>query len=87
MKSLGLERQRRSERQVEEEPMFEMMNDQALAVGAARRHELAVETMHDARLAHGGARQAIGLALVSFGRRVSGEMPAGQATQVEGDCR
>jgi hypothetical protein len=66
--------------------MFEMMNDQALAVGAARRRELAVETMHDSRLASGGARQAIGLALVSVGQRVSGEMPASNPAQAEGDC-
>jgi hypothetical protein len=86
MKSLGLERQRRPNRQVEEEPMFEMMNQQALSVGAERRRELAVETMHDARLANGTARQALGLARVSFGQRVSGQMPASNASQVEGDC-
>jgi hypothetical protein len=86
MKSLGLERQRRPNRQVEEEPMFEMMNQQALSVGAERRHELAVETMRDSRVATGGARQALGIALVSFGQRVSGEMPARQAAPTEGDC-
>lgn len=66
--------------------MFEMMNQQALSIGADRRRELAVETMRDARLANGGTRQALGLALVSFGQRVSGEMPASAHSQVEGDC-
>lgn len=66
--------------------MFEMMNQQALSVGADRRHELAVETMRDARLANSDPRQALGLALVSFGRRVSGEMPASATPRQEGDC-
>jgi len=66
--------------------MFEMMNQQALSVGAARRQEVAVETMRDSRQATGGARQTFGLALVSFGERVSGEMPAGNNPRVEGEC-
>ena len=66
--------------------MFEMMNQQALSIGAARRRELAVETMRDSRQASGGTRQAVGLAVVSFGQRVSGEMPAGNGPRVEGDC-
>ena len=66
--------------------MFEMMNQQALSVGADRRRELALETMRDSRQGSGGTRQAVGLALVSFGQRVSGEMPAGNSPQVEGDC-
>ena len=66
--------------------MFEMMNQQALSVGADRRQEVAVTTMRDSRQGSGGARQAVGLALVSFGQRVSGEMPAGSNAQVEGDC-
>jgi len=66
--------------------MFEMMNQQALSVGAARRHEVAVETMRDVRLSDGGARQALGLALVSIGQRVAGEMPAGRPAQADGDC-
>ena len=66
--------------------MFELMNQQALSVGARRRRELAVETMRDARTPNGGARQAVGLALVAMGQRVAGEMPAGRAAQPEGDC-
>jgi len=66
--------------------MFELMNQQALSVGAGRRHELAVETMRDARLSGGSARQAVGLALVAVGSRVAGEMPAARAAQPDGDC-
>jgi hypothetical protein len=66
--------------------MFEMMNLQALSVGAGRRHEVALETMREARLSDGGARQAVGFALVSLGQRVAGEMSAGRAAQADGDC-
>lgn len=66
--------------------MFEMMNQQALSVGADRRRELAVETMRDSRLANGGTRQALGFALISVGQRVSREMPASNGARVEGDC-
>lgn len=86
MKSLGLEQERAAGRRVEEEAMFEMMNQQALSVGAGRRRELAIETMRDARLSNGGARQAVGLTLVSIGQRVSGGMPAASAPRAEGDC-
>ena len=72
-------------RQGEERPMFEIMSQQALSVGAARRHEVAVETMRDARLSNGGARQALGLALVAIGERVAGELPAVRSTQADGD--
>jgi hypothetical protein len=66
--------------------MFEMMNQQALSIGAARRQELAIETMRDARRANGAARHAAGRALVSIGQRVAGEMPAKRAAQADGDC-
>jgi hypothetical protein len=65
--------------------MFEMMNQQALSVGAGRRQELAIETMRDARRADGAARHAVGHALVAIGQRVAGEMPARRAAR-EGDC-
>ena len=65
--------------------MFEMMNQQALTVGAERRQELAIETMHDARRANGSARQAAGRALVGIGQRFGGEMPAKRAAEPEGD--
>lgn len=67
--------------------MFEMMNQQALLVAAGRRHEVAVETMRDARMSNGAARHALGLALVEIGQWVGGEMPAtGSVRQPEGDC-
>jgi hypothetical protein len=71
--------------------MFEMMNQQALAVGAGRRREVALETMREARFSNGTARHAVGLALVGVGQWVAGEMPAPQAatqaaTQPDGDC-
>jgi hypothetical protein len=67
--------------------MFEMMNQQALSVGAGRRHELAVATMREARLSNGGgARQTVGLALVSIGQRFAGETPARRVSRAEGDC-
>jgi hypothetical protein len=67
--------------------MFEMMNQQALSVGAGRRHELAVATMREARLSNGGgARQTVGLALVSLGQRFAGKMPPQHVSRPEGDC-
>jgi hypothetical protein len=73
-------------RQVEDGLMFELMNQQALSVGAGRRREVAIETMRHAHRSNGGARQALGFALVSIGQRVAGEMPAPHPAQVEGDC-
>jgi hypothetical protein len=66
--------------------MFEMMNQQALSIGANRRQELAIETMRDARRANGSARQAAGRTRVGIGQRFAGEMPAKRAAQPEGDC-
>lgn len=67
--------------------MFELMNQQALLVGAGRRREVALDTMREARISNGTARHAVGIALVSVGRRLEGEMPAPRgAAQPEGDC-
>lgn len=66
--------------------MFEMMNQQALTVGAERRLELAIETMRDARRANGNTRPAAGRAPVGISQRFGGEMPAKRAMQPEGDC-
>jgi hypothetical protein len=66
--------------------MFGFITRQAQSVGAQGRHEVAVEAMRDARLLSGGVRQALGMALVTIGERVAGEMPAGQAAQPDGDC-
>lgn len=67
--------------------MFEMMNQQALTVGGARRREVAFETMRESRLSNGTAQHAVGIALVGLGRRLEGEMPAPRAaSQPDGDC-
>lgn len=66
--------------------MFEMMSQQALSVGAARRRELAIETMRDARQADRDTHHTVGVALVGFGQRVAGEMPAKRSAQPDRDC-
>ena len=55
--------------------MFELMNQRALEVGAARRREVALETMRRAPVAD-GLRHAAGVAMITVGRRIAGEMPA-----------
>ncbi|MDH4333834.1 MAG: hypothetical protein OEW24_00980 [Chloroflexota bacterium] len=67
--------------------MFEMMNQQALSVGAQRRREVATQTMREARRdASNGLPRAVGAALVAVGRRVAGEMPAARrSAQRSGD--
>jgi hypothetical protein len=66
--------------------MLELMNLEALRVGSARRHEVALETMRDARRA-ASLRHATGVALVAMGRRVSGDAPVAAAKlQPAGDC-
>lgn len=67
--------------------MFEMMNQQALAVGANRRREQAIQTMRDAR--HPGAdavRRVVGLGLVAVGQRLGGDAASGLSAQQTGDC-
>ena len=67
--------------------MFEMMNQQALSIGAERRREVALETMREVRASSGAAQHAVGIALISVGRRLEGEMPAPRATvQPDRDC-
>ena len=65
--------------------MFEMMNQQSLSVGAGRRREVALETMREAHVPR-DTRHAVGLALVSFGQGVGGEMPTSGNQRAEGDC-
>jgi len=45
-----------------------------------------VEPIQAAPRASGGARRALGVTLVAIGQRVAGEMPAGHASQPDGDC-
>ena len=65
--------------------MFEMMNQQALMVGAARRRELAAEAMRDARMGS-AATQAVGVALVAVGQRMADEFPSGRSAKPCVDC-
>ena len=71
--------------------MMELMNTEALSVNAARRREVAVETMRDIN-ASDGLRHAAGLAIVAIGARLSGEVarveprPARAQLQPSGDC-
>ncbi|MDP9468701.1 MAG: hypothetical protein M3P32_08205 [Chloroflexota bacterium] len=66
--------------------MFGFITRQAVSVGAQPRRRVAVETRRNARVSNGGARQVLGMALVTIGQRVAGEMPAGPAAQANGDC-
>lgn len=66
--------------------MFGFISRQAFSVSAQRRPVAGVDTMADARRSNGGPRQAIGLALVSIGQRVAGEMPTAPAAQPDGEC-
>ena len=72
--------------------MMELMNMEALRVGAERRREVLEQTMRDAKASE-GLRHAAGLALVAFGQRISGDEPEPQpqsqwtpAMKPAGDC-
>lgn len=65
--------------------MYAFIIQQALSVGVQERDALAVDAIRDASPSNGGARQALGLALVSIGQRIAGEMPGGRA-QADPDC-
>jgi hypothetical protein len=54
--------------------MLELMNDEAISVGAKRRREVLADTMKSAR--GSSFRHAAGVALVAIGRRVAGDVPA-----------
>jgi len=64
--------------------MFGFITRQAHSVGAQPRPEVGVD-MSDVR-SSGGARQAVGLALVAMGQRLAGELPSGRTAQPDGDC-
>jgi hypothetical protein len=65
--------------------MYAFIIQQASSVGAAERQSLAVDAIREASPSNGRARHALGLALVSIGQRIAGEMPAGRA-QADPDC-
>jgi hypothetical protein len=49
--------------------MLELMNPMALEMGAARRREIAEETIRSSRIADSGSREAIGPTLGFVGQR------------------
>jgi hypothetical protein len=53
--------------------MLELMNDEAISVGAERRREVLTGTMKAAR--GSSFRHAAGVALVAIGRIVAGDLP------------
>jgi hypothetical protein len=65
--------------------MFGFITRQTASVTAQRRPRVPVDTFAGTTRS-GVARQAVGAALVAFGERVAGEMPAGHASRAERDC-
>ena len=65
--------------------MYQFISIQAASVGTQPREEL-LDGTHDTLVGSPGARHALGVALVTLGQRVAGELPAGHAAQAEGDC-
>lgn len=65
--------------------MYQFISIQAASVGAESRQHM-FDGTRETLVASPGARHALGVALVTLGRRVAGEMPAGNAAQPEGDC-
>jgi len=67
--------------------MLELMNPSALAVGEERRRELALHSMRTINSERLGLRQAAGIAVVGFGRRLAGVRPAAApGLKTTGDC-
>jgi hypothetical protein len=62
---------------------FGYISQKASSVTAPRRARVAVETTRVARRSNGPARQALGVALVTIGQRIAGELPAAQTNS---DC-
>ena len=65
--------------------MSQFISIQAASVGAQPRHEI-LDGTRETLVASRGARHALGVALVTLGQRIAGELPAGRAPQPEGDC-
>ena len=63
---------------------FGYISQKASSVTTQRRPRVAVETTRVARRSHGGARQALGVTLVTIGQRISGDLPA--ASAAHSDC-
>ena len=67
--------------------MLELMNPSALTMGEERRRELALHSMHEIKSEQPGLRQAAGIAVVGFGRRIAGQRTAAApALKTTSDC-
>ena len=65
---------------------FGYISHQVSKVTERPRLRVAVEPTRIARRSNGGARQALGVALVAIGQRIAGELPAGPAAHANRDC-
>jgi hypothetical protein len=65
--------------------MNAFITQQAASVGVQQHPRVTVETTPVASRPNGGARQALGVALVAIGTRLAGEMPSAKAGQPEGN--
>jgi hypothetical protein len=63
--------------------MMELMSTEALAVGAARRREVALDTMREVKAA-AGVRNAAALAIVAIGQRLTREDETRNRAGVDG---
>ncbi len=66
--------------------MMELMSTDALAVGAARRREVALETMREVKAA-AGVRNAAALAIVAIGQRLTREEQARERAGAEANLQ
>ncbi|MGZ6372925.1 MAG: hypothetical protein ACXWL8_05970 [Candidatus Limnocylindria bacterium] len=73
-------------RQVEDQIMFGFITRQASSVGAQPRQQVPADTFREPSRSSGGARRAVGVALMAIGQRVAGEMPAPPVVRAESDC-
>jgi len=62
---------------------FGYISQQVSKVTERPRLRVAVEPTRAARRSNGGARHALGVALVTIGQRIAGELPAAQTNS---DC-
>jgi hypothetical protein len=66
--------------------MYAYIVQQANSVGDAPRLDVTTDSVLSARLPTSGPRRVLGVALVSIGQRIAGEMPARQAAQADRGC-
>jgi hypothetical protein len=73
-------------REVEDQIMFGFIIRQASSVSAQPRPQVPVDAFREVTRSRAGARRAVGVALVTIGQRVAGEMPAPPVVRAESDC-